>query len=236
MLELSNNSYYVRRRPTTYPLRFVPSDSFTVVDDNGISFWDQRTIYVEPHTRDLCKTPARVAQWLKAHGQLRDKWLPIQAVPTLFNSCAFVVLSGNVMHEQIWERWRGLDKPECWKVMTKSEHTKRTNEYLVELKKAKPWLKIKDVEMTQVDKPLSPNTDPPIEAAALAPPATSKRKRKRKKNKADKPTNEQDIVSTNQVGAEEDNAHTTAIDDKGSDRQVDELAHAPSNKRLKFCD
>jgi hypothetical protein len=129
-LELSQNGYYIRRRPSTYPLRFIPQNSFEMVDDHGLGFWDQRTIYVEPHTRDLCKTPARVAYWLKEHGHMKEKWLPIQAVHTLYNSCALVVLSGNVTHQDVWEKWRGLEQPEEWKILTKVEHTKRTDEYV----------------------------------------------------------------------------------------------------------
>jgi hypothetical protein len=129
-LDLSPSGFYVRRRPSTYPAPFVPPNSFSVVDnDSGLSFWDQRTIYVEPHIRHLCKTPAKVAHWLKEHGQLRAKWLPVQAVHTLYNSCAFVVLSGNVMHEDQWGKWRAAGKPDDWRVMTKAENLKRTEEY-----------------------------------------------------------------------------------------------------------
>ncbi|KAK7183882.1 hypothetical protein PSPO01_10218 [Paraphaeosphaeria sporulosa] len=128
-LDISPSGFYVRRRPSTYPARFVPPKSFSTVDDSGLGFWDQRTIYVEPHIRHLCKTPAKVAHWLKEHGQLRAKWLPVQAVHMLYNSCAFVVLSGNVMHEDQWSKWRASGKPENWKVMTKVENMRRTEEY-----------------------------------------------------------------------------------------------------------
>lgn len=130
MLELSENGFYVRRRPSTYPASFVPSNSFDIVNDDGLSFWDQRSIYVEPHIRHLCKTPAKVAHWLKEQGQLKAKWLPVQAVHTLYNSCAFVVLSGNVMHEDQWKKWRANEKPENWRIMTKVENLKRTEEYV----------------------------------------------------------------------------------------------------------
>lgn len=90
-------------------------------------------MYVEPHTRDLCKTPAKVAYWLKEHCNLHQKWQPIQAVQTLYNSCAFVILSGNITHGY-WAKWR---KPGFWKVMTKIEHTERTNEYVALLEKEK---------------------------------------------------------------------------------------------------
>lgn len=129
-LELSENGFYVRRRPSTYPASFVPANSFDIVNDDGLSFWDQRTIYVEPHIRHLCKTPAKVAHWLKKHGQLKAKWLPVQAVYTLYNSCAFVVLSGNVMHEDQWKKWRANERPKDWRVMTKVDNLKRTEEYI----------------------------------------------------------------------------------------------------------
>lgn len=134
-LELSGNGCYIRRRPSTYPASFVPVDSFHVVDDDGLGFWDQRTIYVEPHIRHMCKTPAKVAHWLKEHGKLKGKWLPVQAVHTLYNSCAFVVLSGNVLHEDQWRKWRAAEKPDDWRIMTKVENLKRTAEY-VALKEA----------------------------------------------------------------------------------------------------
>ncbi|CAI6255534.1 unnamed protein product [Periconia digitata] len=140
-LELSKNGFYVRRKPSTYPSSWVPANSFSVTDDNGLSYWDQRTIYVEPHIRHLCKTPAKVAHWLKEHGELKPKWLPVQAVHTLYNSCAFVVISGNVLHEKIWKKWRDRGKPEDWKIMTKVEHTKRTEEYLELLKENNAWIK-----------------------------------------------------------------------------------------------
>jgi hypothetical protein len=69
---------------------------------------------------------------------MRPKWLPVQAVHMLYNSCAFVVLSGNVMHEDVWSKWRAAEKPDDWKIMTKVEHTKRTAEYIALLEKRNP--------------------------------------------------------------------------------------------------
>jgi hypothetical protein len=138
ILELASNGYHVRRKPSSYPPKFLPHNSFEQVNDDGLSFWDQRTIYVEPHLRNLCQTPAKLAYWLKEHGQLRSKWLPIQAVHTLYNSCAFIVLSGNVMHENSWSKWRAAGKPDNWKIMTKVEHTKRTAEYIALLESRIP--------------------------------------------------------------------------------------------------
>lgn len=138
LLELSHTGYHVRRRSSTYPAPFVPANSFDITDDDGLAFWDQRTIYVEPHLRNICPQPARVVQWLADHGALKSKWLPVQAVHTLWNSCAFVVLSGSVMHEGTWSKWRETGKPEDWKIMTKVEHTKRTAEYCALLEKENP--------------------------------------------------------------------------------------------------
>jgi hypothetical protein len=184
-LQLSENGFYVRRRPSTYPLSFIPQNSFSIVDDEGLSFWDQRTIYVEPHVRHLCKTPAKVAHWLQEHGQIKPKWLPIQAIETLYNSCGFVVLSGVVLHENAWKKWRSMEKPVDWKIMTKVEHTKRTNEYLDLLNKTRADLKRKrnattvagDVDM--VDARDTQDADAPKRLQS----ATKNKKRKRAKSK-----------------------------------------------------
>jgi len=184
-LQLSENGFYVRRRPSTYPLSFVPQDSFSIVDDEGVSFWDQRTIYVEPHIRHLCKTPAKVSHWLQEHGQIKAKWLPVQAVETLYNSCGFVVLSGNVMHEDAWKKWRVAEKPTDWKIMTKAEHTKRTNEYLDLLSKSRTGPKRKYNATTPIG---DADTGDAGDAAEVDAPAevsstTKRKKRKRTKNK-----------------------------------------------------
>ena len=81
LLELSNTGYHVRRRPSTYPAPFVPANSFDITDDDGLAFWDQRTIYVEPHLRNICPQPARVVQWLVdsiGHGTARPPACPLQ--------------------------------------------------------------------------------------------------------------------------------------------------------------
>jgi hypothetical protein len=184
-LQLSENGFYVRRRPSTYPLSFIPQNSFSIVDDEGLSFWDQRTIYVEPHVRHLCKTPAKVAYWLQEHGQIKAKWLPVQAIETLYNSCGFVVLSGNVMHEDAWRKWRVAEKPVDWKIMTKAEHTKRTNEYLNLLNESRAGIKRKHnatIPMGDAgtgDAGDAAEVDPPAEI----PSTTKRKKRKRTKNK-----------------------------------------------------
>ncbi|KAF2689354.1 hypothetical protein K458DRAFT_384005 [Lentithecium fluviatile CBS 122367] len=185
-LQLSENGFYVRRRSSTYPLSFIPQNSFSVVDDNGLGFWDQRTIYVEPHVRHFCKTPAKVAHWLQEHGQIKQKWLPIQAVQTLYNSCGFVVLSGNVMHEDVWKKWRSAEKPVDWKVMTKVEHTKRTNEYLELLDKSRRDLKRKH-NVTTVTEEAGTGADAP-----KVPSATKHKKRKRAKSKVNDDLQEQE--------------------------------------------
>ncbi|KAF1929223.1 uncharacterized protein M421DRAFT_134645 [Didymella exigua CBS 183.55] len=185
ILELSRNKYYVRRRPSTNPLPFVPKDSFEIVDDDGLSFWDQRTIYVEPHLHNICPTPARVAQWLTEHGQLKQKWLPIQAVHTLWNSCAFVVLSGNVMHEGAWNKWREAGKPEDWKIMTKVEHTRRTAEYRALLEQENPRGMRRNQEDDSKLPPIARSATLPMAFEPLpkdtAVKSEGKKKRKRRK-------------------------------------------------------
>lgn len=191
-LELSPSGFYVRRRPSTYPAPFVPPNSFSVVDDLGLRFWDQRTIYVEPHIRHLCRTPAKVAHWLKEHGQLRAKWLPVQAVHTLYNSCAFVVLSGSVMHEDQWEKWRAMEKPEDWKIMTKVENLRRTEEYKNLVREARAEVakqrsESKEVEEKEEEKESSwgaVQEAPDTIAEGNIEHATSKKKKKRKRSKS----------------------------------------------------
>jgi hypothetical protein len=134
----------------------------------------------------MCQTPAKVAHWLIEHGELRPKWLPVQAVHMLWNSCAFVVLSGSVMHEDVWNKWREAEKPENWKIMTKVEHTKRTAEYVALLEKENP----RGMSRTKIDN----SKLPAIARPAVLPPAAQavpenlgnegqqgKKKRKRRK-------------------------------------------------------
>lgn len=190
LLDLASNAYYVRRRPTSYPPKFLPQNSFEQVNDDGLSFWDQRTIYVEPHLRNICHTPAKVAHWLKEHGQLRSKWLPVQAVHMLYNSCAFVVLSGNVMDEGVWSNWRATNKPVDWKVMTKVEHTKRTAEYVALLATRNPKKMRKprpeDANLPAIARPAVLAMDVQIGAGDTETTDRPKNKRKRNRRKADK--------------------------------------------------
>ncbi|KAF1851736.1 uncharacterized protein K460DRAFT_362481 [Cucurbitaria berberidis CBS 394.84] len=194
IIEISQNGYYVRRIPSSYPPTFLPENSFEVVDDDGLRFWDQRTIYIEPHLRNLCQTPAKVAHWLQAHGQLRPKWLPLQAVHMLWNSCAFVVLSGSVIHDDIWSKWRAAEKPENWKIMTKVEHSKRTAEYVALLEKQN----IKGMRKSQLDDSKLPAIARPavfpidveiVPTEYLAAPKDKRKRRKRKGAKSSLPTN-----------------------------------------------
>ena len=225
----------MRRRPSTNPLPFVPKNSFEIVDDDGLSFWDQRTIYVEPHLRNMCPTPARVAQWLTEHGQLKPKWLPVQAVHTLWNSCAFVVLSGNVMHEDMWNKWRESGKPDDWKIMTKVEHTKRTAEYLALLERENPkgMRKMRE-DMSQL---------PPIERPAVLPMSfkplpeqTSGRVEGKKKRKRRKPPKHKDSMAEDEDKVEAQlNQETADKQDVGMadvpDEAQPEATKLPTNKR-----
>lgn len=198
IVELSSNSYHVRREPSSFPPKYLPNNSFKQFNDDGLSFWDQRTIYVEPHLRNLCQTPARVVHWLKEHGQLKQKWLPIQAVHMLYNSCAFVVFSGNVTHEDVWSKWRAAEKPDGWKIMTKVEHTKRTAEYIALLDKEHPKskgrLKLDDVALPAIARPAALALDVDVVPSYTDQP---KKKRKRNRNKSDKVNAQVDQFETN---------------------------------------
>jgi hypothetical protein len=213
ILDVSSSGYYVRRKPASYPPKHLPHNSFEVIDDDGLTFWDQRTIYVEPHLRNICQTPAKVAQYLAQHGQLRPKWLPIQAVHTLWNSCVFVV------HEEVWQKWREADKPENWKIMTKVEHTKRTAEYVALLEQQNPrGMRKNKVEESEL---------PPIARSAVLPMATEvteyaeavgqgKKKRKRQKAKRKRPG---EAVIDDDANAEDDDAEGAEDTEPNSKRR-----------------
>jgi hypothetical protein len=215
-LELASSGYHVRRKPSSYPPKFLPHNSFEQVNDDGLSFWDQRTIYVEPHLRTLCQTPARVAYWLKEHGQLKAKWLPVQAVHMLYNSCAFVVLSGSVMHADVWSKWRAAEKPNDWKIMTKVEHTKRTAEYVALLEQRIPKYMRKskpdDDALPAIARPatLAMNAEVvPDYTEAVEQP---KNKRKRNRRKVNQEAHQDEDMETNN----NNNATSQAQEDEPS--------------------
>lgn len=213
-LELSEDGYFVRRKPSTYPIKSIPSAAFDDVDDNGVPFWDRRAIYIEPHTRDLCKTPAKVAYWLKQHGGLRERWLPVQAVTFLYNSCAFVTLSGDVTIEDMWAKWRAARKPEWWKIMTKMEHTKRTNEYVDLLWKEQAG---RGNARKQDSKALPEQTA--TETAEVPPEAAKKKKKKRGKTTKTTVVEGETAPSTGSM-AQSDGGHKAAAVDTTSDATV----------------
>lgn len=191
LLDTSANGYYVRRRPSSYPPKFLREDSFAEFDDHGLAFWDQRTIYVEPNLRNMCSTPAKVAHWLTAHGQLRSKWLPVQAIHMLWNSCAFVVLSGSVMHDNVWSKWREAEKPHGWKIMTKVEHTKRTAEYVALLKHQNPRgmrkTMIQELDLPPIARPAILSMDTaivPDYSEAMGKPVGGRKRKRKKSNKS----------------------------------------------------
>ncbi|KAJ4991108.1 hypothetical protein SVAN01_03458 [Stagonosporopsis vannaccii] len=234
-LELSHNQYYVRRRQSTNPLPFVPSNSFEIVNDDGLSFWDQRTIYVEPHLRNICPTPARVAQWLAEHGQLKQKWLPIQAVHTLWNSCAFVVLSGSVMHEGTWNKWRGAAKPQDWKIMTKVEHTKRTAEYMALLEKENPRGMRRVSEDASHLPPIARPAALPMDFDPFPEISPIKAGEKKKNRKRRKPAKSSNVVETVPAHAEDDVVQNVAQRPSSDMVDVPQEVHpntaGPTNKK-----
>ncbi|KAF2017164.1 hypothetical protein BU24DRAFT_460241 [Aaosphaeria arxii CBS 175.79] len=221
-LELAAGGYHVRRKPSTYPLSHIPPGASSLCNDDGVKYWDERTIYVEPHSRHFCRTPARVAYWLSHHGQLREKWLPIQAVLPLYNSCAFVVLSGNVTHADMLQKWIGKGVPKDWRILSKAEHSKRTEEYLELLQnrnskhtggnakvvqdeaatRERTHMKFSDHLKSKADsgdkeKYSEPDRDSNDvdDVSPVIPPTTEKKKRKRtakKKSSASKPVSAND--------------------------------------------
>ena len=136
------------------------------------------------------------------------------------------------MHEGMWQKWRELEKPEYWKVMTKVEHTRRTQEYLDLLKEGKPWLKPKGTEVMAVDKPKESTTGQGAKSlSATAPAPVTNKKRKRNRRKGGKSTNDSGVTGTNPTD--------DATDDAGEETvnvEAEELDRGLSNKRIRFDD
>jgi len=175
-----------------------------------------------------------MAQWLTEYGQLKPKWLPVQAVHTLWNSCAFVVLSGNVMHEGTWNKWREAGKPGDWKIMTKVEHTKRTAEYLALLEKENPRGMRRITQDTSQQPPVARPAALPMASEALPENAPtkgeSKKKRKRRKPaKSSHHTGHDDEIET-QTNREEVDMPDVGTVEAPEDIQP-QAAEAPTNKK-----
>jgi type IV secretory pathway VirB10-like protein len=151
---------------------------------------------------------------LKEHGQLKAKWLPVQAVHMLYNSCAFVVLSGSVMHADAWSKWRAAEKPDDWKIMTKVEHTKRTAEYIALLQTRNPqsWRKVKPdyIVLPAIAQPAALAMDAEVIPDYTARAERPKNKRKRNRRKGDKQAHQDGDIETNNS----DDAMTQAQADK----------------------
>lgn len=45
------------------------------------------------------------------------------------------------MHQDVWNKWRASEKPDDWKIMTKVENIKRTEEYVALLSKTRAEFK-----------------------------------------------------------------------------------------------
>ncbi|KZF20871.1 hypothetical protein L228DRAFT_262746 [Xylona heveae TC161] len=119
-LELSPDTYHVRRRPSTSPAR--PN-----AEAMHSGFWDQKTVYVEPHVSSISLSPAKLAHHLTAASNLPSNILPIQHVdnPHRHPSYAFIMLSDDV-DESIASDSRHW--PQDWIVMTKKDWRRRTEE------------------------------------------------------------------------------------------------------------
>jgi len=220
ILEISTNGYHVRRIPLSYPPKFLPPNSSEVVDDDGLAFWDQRTIHVEPHLRSMCLSPAKIAYWLKEHGRLRPKWLPIQAVDASWSNGALVVLSGSVMHDDIWQKWTEANRLDGWTVTTKVEHTMRAAKDLSLPKKQSSrgihQTKINDDDDNPTTvRPLPLPVDTAIVPTDSEAAARPKKKRKRRTKKSTKPGPSTDYAETN----------------TSNDAAEDEEDHPPKRKR-----
>ncbi|ORY00375.1 hypothetical protein BCR34DRAFT_606275 [Clohesyomyces aquaticus] len=136
-LEISEDGTLVRRNPFFYPYKFTPENSFSEVDDSGVTYWHQKTVYIEPHDLTLVKNPAKFSWYLQTQVFRGDIWLPIQHILPMHKSCAFVVTTRNVVQQ---EAWTHIDIPISWKVMSWVEHKKRTEEYLEILQNEKEEL------------------------------------------------------------------------------------------------
>jgi hypothetical protein len=129
----------------------------------------------------------------------------------LYNSCAFVVLSGSVMHADTWSKWRAAEKPDDWKIMTKVEHTKRTAEYIAILEKRNPKsmrrVQPDDADIPAIAKPATLAMDVEITPGYTESIARPKNKRKRNRRKGDKEAPVVEDLQANKSNTAAEEAH-----------------------------
>lgn len=122
------------------------------------------------------------------------------------------------MHNDVWQKWKDVNKPDDWKTMTKVEHTKRTAEYVAILEKQNPKgmrkIQINDSELPAIARPAVLRMD--VETVPQYSEATEKTKGKRKRKK-----------KTNKFGLLKDDVQANISNDAADDTEE----HEPSRKR-----
>ncbi|KAF2839752.1 hypothetical protein M501DRAFT_1015842 [Patellaria atrata CBS 101060] len=128
-LQHSRDGYLVRRIPGSMAQSLAGGEpDGELTKDN--KFWNARTVYIEPHLSMLCTTPAKVLWWIKKAKGFRKAYLPIQKIWSPHVAYAFVLLRKQVAECDV----RKLGWPDDWIVLSKDEHTRRTQEYITLLR------------------------------------------------------------------------------------------------------